>query len=652
MRPEELSNPKNACPNCGGKIESSDGASGAAACRACSEKKTVVQSAARVTDGAIDTAATVVNPRDVRSAKTVAAPPRSEPITDAPTVRRAPGNAAEGDAPNDGSCISLSSFAMPEKEDVAGKRFGAYVLISELGRGGMGAVYLAEDPRIGRKIALKVMLSGEQASANEVARFRREASVLSRMQHPNIIAMHDFGVHEGKLFYTMDYIEGIPVSDLTKRIDTAPEQKSSSLKDLVQYLRSEKSTQLIRIDNDGSIKLETRPLAALLPIKQTLHLFVKILNALEYAHERGVVHRDLKPANVLINMYGEPVLMDFGLATAASDMSSENEMTVSGQLMGTPIYMAPEQASKGAKACDARSDVYSTAAILYEMTTGQNVVGRKFDNVMGIVNAVANNDVVPPRKHNPDLPADVQTILLKALEKDPDRRYRNAGEFRADIERFLGGDPIAARPPSLAYLAGKRFRKHRFAYIAAIVCVLASGGAWFVTSGKTRQAEQQVNLAERERQKSERQVEKITAEKLAAEQARSAALRQAEAEAAEKEKLARELDTVEARELQDIQKGLAGRGRETITGERQPDEPDQLKRDEPAKTDDDERTAPKGSGMLHRQQPKLRGEHGLENQDRGDGVDDRDEKNIRDKTRPKKKDEPERGIRRNRPPDR
>ncbi|MCA9105574.1 MAG: protein kinase [Planctomycetales bacterium] len=294
-----------------------------------------------------------------------------------------------------------SSEAMPPGTSV--RYIGDYLIISEIARGGMGVVYKARQEKLGRIVALKMMLAGTKASPAIVDRFHREARSAAALRHPNIVGVHEVGVHQGRHYLTMDYIEG---SSLWERL------RSGSL-----------------APTEAAALLET------------------IAIATHFAHGEGVLHRDLKPANILLDMTGSPHITDFGLAKSLSrfdEPQANGELTRSGQILGTPSYMAPEQANAQHQLVCVGSDVYSLGAILYACLSGRPPFVA--ETTVETLRQVVHDDPLPPRVLNARVPKDLETICLKCLAKEPRHRYHTAQELADDLRRFLDGRPVLARP--------------------------------------------------------------------------------------------------------------------------------------------------------------------------------------------------------------
>lgn len=311
--------------------------------------------------------------------------------------------------------------------------FVGYQILRELHRGGQGVVYQAIQKSTSRKVAIKVMRDGPFASASERARFEREVQVLGQLKHPNIVTIHDTGVAAGCQFFVMDYISGQPLD----------------------------------------VYMASGPRS----IHETLRLFAKVCEAVSAAHLRGVIHRDLKPGNIRVDAAGEPHILDFGLAkvAAAGGGSGENAtapcVTMTGQFVGSLPWASPEQADGAPSRIDIRTDVYSLGVILYQMLTGKfpyEVVGTMRD----VLDRILRAEPVRPRAIRREIGDEVETIVLKCLRKDRERRYQSAGSLARDVQRFLRNEPIDAKRDSAWYLLRKSLHRHRTAALAAISFVV------------------------------------------------------------------------------------------------------------------------------------------------------------------------------------
>ncbi|MFH0981789.1 MAG: serine/threonine-protein kinase, partial [Planctomycetota bacterium] len=272
-----------------------------------------------------------------------------------------------------------------------------YEILSEVHRGGQGVVYKAVQKATKRTVALKVLLEGPYASPRQRHRFEREIDLVASLQHPNIVTIYDSGVtRDGRHYFAMEYIRGLPLN---------------------AYLS----------DKNPSIDA-------------TLRLFRAICAAVNYAHQRGVIHRDLKPANIRVDSLGQPHILDFGLAKiGGADLSLGAPMTVTGEFMGTLAYASPEQAKGDPTLIDIRTDVYSLGVILYEMLTSKYpypVVGQMVEVLRNIAEAEPSKPSTIRRQINDE----VETIVLKCLQKERERRYQSAGELARDVEHFLTGE--------------------------------------------------------------------------------------------------------------------------------------------------------------------------------------------------------------------
>jgi predicted Ser/Thr protein kinase len=274
-----------------------------------------------------------------------------------------------------------------------------YEVLGELGRGGMGVVYRALDTRLKRVVALKMVLAGVHADPEDLKRFQLEAEAVAQLQHPNIVQIHDVGEHEGRPFFSLEFVEG---GELASKIAGEPQ-----------------------------------------PHEEAAQLVETLSRAMHFAHERNIIHRDLKPANVLLTKDGQPKITDFGLAKRLEDDAGQ---TASGSIMGTPSYMSPEQAGRQQGQIGPPTDVYALGALLYCLLTGRPPF--QSASVMDTVLQVLEKEPVPPHQLVPDLDRNLETITLKCLQKDPARRYQTAEEVADELERYLNHEPILARPVS------------------------------------------------------------------------------------------------------------------------------------------------------------------------------------------------------------
>jgi eukaryotic-like serine/threonine-protein kinase len=323
------------------------------------------------------------------------------------------------------------------------KEIGNYEIMSVLGRGGMGIVYKARHRKLGREVALKMVLAGSHASEEQLERFIAEAKAVAHMQHPNIVQIFEVGEHEGLPFFSLEYVDG---DSLDKQVRQQP------------------------LDPQYAAKLT-----------ETLS------RAIQYAHDHKVLHRDIKPANVLMSSEGVPKVTDFGLAKRLEDADDAGS-TRTGTIMGTPAYMSPEQARGDVHALGPATDQYSLGAMLYEFLTGRPpfMAAKAVDTILQVL----KNEPIPPRQLQPKLPIDLETICLKALQKDPTQRYADCTAMANDLQHFMRGEPISARPVGRAERAWRWCRRNPLvASLSAVallglfaVAVISSISAWMVSS--------------------------------------------------------------------------------------------------------------------------------------------------------------------------
>lgn len=371
-----------------------------------------------------------------------------------------------------------------DTKPVSEKKFGSYSLLERIGSGGMGEVWKARD-QLGNLIAIKTLLSRDVTSRDHLQRFKTEAVIMSKLAHHNVCRVYDVGEYEGIHYIAMELVDGVVLSDIlahgaSNSSDTRDfESRNSDLGSIVQTIRKEKST------SSGTAKnLEPLPASntaktyRILPMPQTLNLIIKIAEAMQYAHEHGILHRDLKPGNIMIRPNGEPVVMDFGLAKL-EHTDREISLSLSGQVLGTVEYMAPEQA-QSAKAVTERSDVFSLGAILYQMLTGKKHFHATGNMLLDAL-MLNEHEPVPPQRHNPLIEPDLAAVTLKALRPDPKDRYGSMRLLANDLDAYSAGDPVSAKNPTLFYRASKNFKKYKTPYSLAallIITALCFVGYW------------------------------------------------------------------------------------------------------------------------------------------------------------------------------
>jgi serine/threonine protein kinase/class 3 adenylate cyclase len=375
---------------------------------------------------------------------------------------------------------------------------GRYRLVEAIGEGGMGKVWKARD-QFGNTVAIKMLRAGQSASSHQLGRFKREAAIMAKLSHRNICHIHEIAEAEGAIFIAMEYVDGVSLAEVIRHSgDSSPnirglysQRRGSELSDLIAEIKEGKRTtvgcgpiraQQVRPSPDAARKPAGVSSTLMLPTQRVLAILCEVCEAIQFAHEHGVFHRDLKPGNIMIRPDGEPVVMDFGLAKAqAHEHEGDASVSIEGQIVGTIEYMAPEQALSS-KHVTERADLYSLGAILYQLLTGQKHF-QSSGNLVVDAEKLRDYVPVPLRKINRNIDKDLETIVLKALQADPARRYSSVSQMREDIRRYQAGDPISARPPTIAYRLTTRVRKHRVAYsfsAAILVVALLFGGTYYV----------------------------------------------------------------------------------------------------------------------------------------------------------------------------
>jgi len=344
--------------------------------------------------------------------------------------------------------------AVPEPKTIRiPKQVAGYEILSVLGRGGMGVVYKARQPGLKRLVALKMILAGGHASEHDLARFRSEAEAVAQLHHPNIVQIYEVGEDDGRPYFSLEFVEG---ACLTKELDGRP-----------------------------------------LPHRKAAELLAVLAGAMAYAHEHRIIHRDLKPGNILIATDGTAKITDFGLAKRVED--EDNSQTRSGTIMGTPDYMSPEQASGNTKEVGPLADVYSLGSMFYEFLTGRPPF--RSASMLDTLQQVLRKEPVPPSQFDPKLPRDLETICLKCIHKDREKRYASAAALAEDLRRYLVGEPIVARPVSPAERAWRWCQRNpKIASLSATVAVMvvawAGTASWLAVRLDTEKGKTELALVD------------------------------------------------------------------------------------------------------------------------------------------------------------
>jgi WD40 repeat protein/serine/threonine protein kinase len=381
--------------------------------------------------------------------------------TEPPTIIEVRGDKAGSDAVGSASTPPEATFSLHATVDPGNLplyRLAEYEILAEIGRGGMGVVFKARHVKLNRVVALKMILGGALARADDLQRFNTEAGAAAQLQHPGIVALFEAGTFDNQPYFSMEYVQG---SSLSQMVAAGP-----------------------------------------LPCRRAAAYLERTARAVHYAHKRGIIHRDLKPANVLVDELDQPKITDFGLAKV---IKTDSGQTRTGTVIGTPSYMSPEQAS-ASKDLGPPSDIYSLGAILYELITARPPF--RGDTALATLTKVAEEDAVAPRSIRADIDVDLETICMKCLAKEPARRYASAEALADDLLRYLDREPITARPlgriaRALVWCRRKPTLAALLAVSAAALVAMVCGVFAFAVMQRESASEERRLRGEAERQKTE-----------------------------------------------------------------------------------------------------------------------------------------------------
>jgi serine/threonine protein kinase len=382
--------------------------------------------------------------------------------------------------------------------DLVGQRLGDFAIVRELGRGGMGVVYEARQVSLNRQVALKVLSGGLGLTSKAVQRFHREAEAAAKLHHTNIVPVYATGEEQGTHFYAMELIDGASLDRVIRQLRAGPGSDKPTgtasgndgglSPDLAQtgpYVEGASTSGATGGQSASSLGSGTGY------FDTVARMVADVADALEYAHREGVIHRDMKPSNLLLSPAGRLSVTDFGLAR----LLEQPGMTMTGEFVGTPAYMSPEQITAGRAPLDHRTDIYSLGATLYELLAlHPPFPGERREQVLA---QILHKEPKAPRKVNPKVPVDLETICLKAMEKDPDRRYQTAWQMAEDLRRYVNRFAISARRAGPVQRLVKWLRR-RPAVAASLGCLLIAVAVALAFAYRAHRAEQE-RLIEQER---------------------------------------------------------------------------------------------------------------------------------------------------------
>ena len=416
-------------------------------------------------------------------------------------------------SPKNRSSLTLSQDTVEQDEQE--RIFGKFRLLKMIGRGGMGEVWKAKDS-FGNIVAIKMLLAGEGASEGSLKRFRREAEIMSKLQHRNVCRINEVGIIDKITFISMEYIDGISLSELLKSTEHNITNEHtffdedydlpSLLSDIEQtQVESERSRNSEEEENGEASEVSAPDKSFLiLPKSETLSIMIKIAQGMQHAHENGILHRDLKPANIMMRNDGEPVVMDFGLAKIDQQQVEEGmSLSISGQIVGTIEYMSPEQA-QSAKHVGEQTDVYSLGAILFQMICGKRHF-KSSGNILSDANKLEHYEPPKPSDFHKNIDSDLDVITTKCLRPDIADRYISVQAFQDELEHYQKGEAISARSVSSRELAWKWCKRNKVLSITLLstlfIIVFGTLISFYNINLKKNEALKEKDIAQQESKK-------------------------------------------------------------------------------------------------------------------------------------------------------